>query len=194
VLRRIARETGRDHNLALELWESGILDARQLACMVDDPGQVTREQMEPWASDLDSWAITDGACYGLFGETPFAYSKAFEWSDRPEEFVKRGAFALIAGLAVHDKGAPDECFEEFLPVIEGQADDDRNFVKKAFNWALRGIGKRNINLNRSAIDTAARIKTRGSGAARWIAADALRELSSDKLQARLGQKEAKASR
>ena len=189
VLRKIARETGRDHVSALELWESGIHDARQLACMIADPKLVTPEQMESWASDFDSWAVTDGACYGLFGETPFAYSKAFQWSERPEEFVKRGAFALIAGLAVHDKGAPDERFLEFLPVIERQADDDRNFVKKAVNWALRGIGKRNIKLNRSAIDTARSIKARNSRAARWVAADALRELTSDKVQARLRQRQ-----
>ena len=190
VLRKIARETGRDHWIALELWESGILDARQLACMIDDPRLVTAEQMESWAADFDSWALTDGACYGLFGQTPFAYSKAFEWSDRPEEFVKRGAFAMIAGLAVHDKGAPDERFLEFLPVIERQADDERNFVKKAVNWALRGIGKRNMRLNRSGIDTAKSIKARGaSPAARWTAADALRELTGEKVQARLRQKE-----
>ena len=188
VLRKIARETGRDHGLALELWESGILDARQLACMIDDPKLVSQKQMESWASDFDSWAITDGACYGLFGQTPFGYSKAFEWSDRPEEFVKRGAFAMIAGLAVHDKGAPDQRFVEFLPVIERQADDDRDFIKEAVNWALRGIGKRNMNLNWSAIDTAQRIKARSSRAARWIASDALRELTGDKVQARLRQK------
>ena len=185
ALRKIARDTGKDHALALALWQSGIHEARILAGMIDEPEKVTEEQMESWAMDFDSWDVCDQVCSNLFDKTDFAYQKAHEWSGRKEEFVKRAGFVLMAALAVHDKRAGDEKFLEFLPVIKKEAIDDRNFVKKAVNWALRQIGKRNLNLNNAAIETAKKIQEIDSKAARWIASDALRELTSEKVQKKL---------
>jgi len=185
ALRALAREIGRDHDLAGKLWASGVHEARVLAALVGDPRLVAEEQMERWVAQIDSWDVCDGVCSTLFDRTPFAYAKAAEWSARDEEFVKRSGFVLMAALAVHDKKAPDERFLEMLPLIEREAYDDRNFVKKAVNWALRQIGKRNRNLNRAAIEVGEHIRSQGSRAARWIAADALRELRSEKVQARL---------
>ena len=185
TLRRMAKEIGKDHDLAQELWASGIHEARLLATMIDMPKQVTEKQMEAWVTDFDSWDVCDQCCLNLFRKTPFAYDKAEEWSRREEEFVKRAGFALIATLAVHDKKAADETFIAFLPIINREAVDERNFVKKAVNWALRQIGKRNLNLNQAAIQTAQEIQQWDSKSARWIAADALRELTSDKVQQRL---------
>ena len=184
-LRALARDIGRDHGLAEELWASGVHEARVLAALVDDPNLVSEEQMERWVVQIDSWDVCDGACSTLFDRTPFAYDKAAEWSARDEEFVKRAGFVLMAALAVHDKVAPDERFLEMLPLIERESHDERNFVKKAVNWALRGIGKRDRSLNAAAIAAGERIRAQGSRAARWIAADALRELRSDSVQSRL---------
>jgi 3-methyladenine DNA glycosylase AlkD len=175
VLREIARRYRRDHPLAQELWASGIHDARGLATLIDDPQQVTRRQMEQWVRDLDNWAITD-ACAFLFDRTAYAIEKAHAWSARRAEFVKRAGFSLMAGMAVHRKELTDDVFLGFLPVISREATDDRNFVRKAVNWALRQIGKRNPRLRRAAIAEARKIRRLESSAARWIAADALREL------------------
>lgn len=185
ALRKIARETGKDHALALALWQSGIHEARILAGMIDEPEKVTEEQMESWAMDFDSWDVCDQVCSNLFDKTEFAYRKAHEWSGRKEEFVKRAGFVLMAALAVHDKRAGDEKFLEFLNIIKREAVDDRNFVKKAVNWALRQIGKRNLNLNNAAIETAKEIQKIDSKAARWIASDTLRELTGEKVQKKL---------
>jgi 3-methyladenine DNA glycosylase AlkD len=185
ALRKMAKEIGRDHALAQELWASGVHEGRMLASLIDDPRLVTEEQMERWAADFDSWDVCDGCCAELFDETPFAYRKAVEWAGRNEEFVKRAAFALMAWLAVHDKRAPDEAFAAFLPVIKRESGDGRNFVKKAVNWALRQIGKRNAALNAAAIQTAQEIQSMGSKPGRWIASDALRELTSEKARERL---------
>ena len=185
VLRKFAREIGKDHSMALELWETGFHEARLLACLIDEPGKVKEEQIEKWVKDFDSWDICDICCSNLFDQTPFAYKKVFEWSRREEEFVKRAGFVLIACLAVHDKKAKDSEFEKFFPVIKRECTDERNFVKKAVNWALRGIGKRNISLNKRAIETANEILKLDSKTARWVAKDALRELQSDKVQKRL---------
>lgn len=184
-LRKLAREQGKDHSLALALWETGIHEARLLASMVDDFHQVDEAQMERWVQDFDSWDICDQVVSNLFDRTPFAYEKAREWSARSEEFVKRAGFVLMAGLAVHDKKAPDTAFTSFFPILVREACDERNFVKKAVNWALRGLGKRNRFLNLVAIRTAQEIRELDCKAARWIAADALRELTSEKIQARL---------
>jgi 3-methyladenine DNA glycosylase AlkD len=192
ALRKLAREIGKDHGLAQRLWSSGILDARGLAALIDDPAQVTEEQMESWVADFDNWAVCDGACLHLFRRTPFAHAKAIEWSARDEEFVKRAAFALMACLSVHDKTAGDRQFERFLPIIEREATDERNFVRKAVNWALRQIGKRNLRLSRKAIETAERIRALDSRVARWIAADALRELRSGAVQKRLRERKRQA--
>ena len=183
-LRKIAKEIGTDHALAGQLWDSGIHEARILASYVDDPKQVTVGQLERWVSDFDSWDVCDQVVE-LFSNTPFAYPKIYEWSTRSEEFVKRAAFALIAEQAAHDKRAPDETFIALLPTIIQASDDERNFVKKAVNWALRNIGKRNRNLNEHAIAAAREIQQRDSRTARWIAADALRELTGEKVQGRL---------
>jgi len=153
--------------------------------LVDDPALVTKRQMDRWASDFDSWDVVDGCCSVLFDRTPYAYETALKWSSRREEYVKRAGYVLIAALAVHDKRAPDETFLALLPAIAHGADDERNFVKKAVNWALRQIGKRNRRLNAAAIETAEQIRAAGTRPARWIAADALRELRSDAVQARL---------
>jgi 3-methyladenine DNA glycosylase AlkD len=187
-LRAMAKRIGRDHALARELWASGIHEARILAGLVDDPAAVTAAQLERWAKDFDSWDVCDGVCSSLFDKTPFAWDKAVEWSSRPGEFVKRAGFVLMAALAVHDKQAPDERFREFIPLIEREAVDERNFVKKAVNWALRQIGKRNRALNRDAIAAARRIRKIDSRSARWIAADALRELESDAVRERLSKR------
>lgn len=185
VLRSIAMEIGKDHKLARQLWATKILDARCLAALIDDPAAVTVEQMERWVSDFDNWAVCDVCCGNLFDRTPYAWTKAAEWCRRDGEFVKRAGFVMMAVLAVHEKSAPDRRFEQFLPLIVGGADDDRNFVRKAVNWALRQIGKRNTALNKKALRTAREIRGMQLPAARWIAADAIRELSSDAVQRRL---------
>ena len=184
-LRKIAKETGKDRALAQQLWASAIHEARILASMVDDPKMVTEEQMESWVKDFDSWDVCDQCCMNLFEKTKFAYQKAVEWSSNDKEFTKRTAFVLMARLAVSDKKAADEQFEPFFPLIKREAGDNRNFVKKAVNWALRQIGKRNLNLNQRAIQIAEDIQRMDSKSARWIAADALRELTSQAVQERL---------
>ena len=185
TLRPMAKELGRDHQLALELWDSGIHEARILAAFVDEPSQVSSHQMDRWANDFDSWDVCDQVCSSLFDRTPYAWDKAVEWSARPEEFVKRAGFVLMAALAVHDKQSADDRFEIFFPILVREACDERNFVKKAVNWALRGIGKRCRMLNQRAIETAEQINALDCKAARWIARDALRELTSEKVQQRL---------
>ncbi len=185
TLRSMARELGRSHALAEELWASGVHEAQLLAGMVDEPKKVTEDQLERWVADFDSWDVCDQCCSNLFDKTEFAHRKAVEWAGREEEFVKRAGFALMAALAVHDKRAPDEAFLAFLPAIKRESDDNRNYVKKAVNWALRQIGKRNAALNIRAVQTAEEIREEGSKAGRWIASDALRELTSEKVQKRL---------
>jgi 3-methyladenine DNA glycosylase AlkD len=189
ALRRLAKEIGRDHVMAGELWATGIHEARLLATLVDDPGQVTDGQMEAWAHDFDAWDLCDQCCSNLFDRTPYAYRKAEEWSRREEEFVKRAGFVLMAALSVHDKKAEDRVFRKFFPIIIREATDDRPYVRKAVNWALRQIGKRNMALNREAIRVAGEIRTIKSRAARWIASDALRELTGGKVQDRLKKRE-----
>lgn len=180
------------HATARALWKTGVHDARAVAYLIDDPKQVTEKQMDLWAKDFDNWAIVDGTCGHLFCRTPLAYKKAFEWSERDKEFIKRAGIVLVAWLAVHDKKADDERIAEFLPVLEKHSGDDRNFVKKAVNWALRQIGKRSLMLNKLAVETAQRIKLQGTKPARWIAADALRELTSEKILKRLQAKAQKS--
>ena len=176
ALRGLAREIGKDHELALQLWESGIHEARILATLVDDVTRVTSKQMNRWARDFDSWDVCDQACQNLFRYSPRAFEKAAEWSHARGEFVRRAGFSLMAGLAVKAKTAPDAAFEGFFPLIIQAAGDDRNMVKKAVNWALRGIGKRNPRLRKLAIAAAEGIHKQGTRSARWIASDALREL------------------
>jgi 3-methyladenine DNA glycosylase AlkD len=178
-LRKLAKQFKRDHNLARELWATGIHEARIMAFLVDDPKEVTEVQMERWVRSLNSWDICDGLCSNLFRKTEWAYPKAKDWSGRKEEFVKRAGFVMMAVLAVHDKKADDKTFIEFLDIIEKESKDERNFVKKAVNWALRQIGKRNDVLHKKAILYAKRIEKQHSRSAKWIARDALREFQSE---------------
>ena len=188
TLRSIAREIGKDHELALQLWDTGIRDARMLAAHVDDPKLITEDQMEKWVKDFNSWDVCDNTCGHLFDRTKYAYQKATEWSGRNEEFVKRASFAIIAWTAVHDKKVDDGQFIKFFPIIKRESIDERNYAKKAINWALRNIGKRNVNLNEKAIQTAREIQKFNSKSARWIASDAIRELTSEKVRQRLNRK------
>ena len=190
-LRKLAKEIGEDHQLALKLWQTKIPEAMILATMVDDPEKVTEKQAENWVKDIQSWDVCDQLCMNLLEKVPFVLKKIREWSKREEEFVKRAAFALIACLACHDKEAPNEYFIKFFPIIKREAVDDRNFVKKAVNWALRHIGKRNLTLNKEAIKLAKEIKQLDSKPAKWIASDAIRELESEAVQKRLKEKEFK---
>ena len=184
-MRRIAKETGKNHTLALKLWKTDIAEARIVAALVAVPEELTEKDMDAWVKDINSWDICDQVCMSLFEKTLRARQKIIEWSEREEEFVKRAAFVLIAGLACHDKQATDQEFIGFLAIVKRGATDERNFVKKAINWALRNIGKRNSRLNKTAIKMAKEIQHLDSKAARWIAADALRELEGEKIQQRL---------
>ena len=175
-LRTLARTCRRQHQLALDLWDTGLHEARLLATLVDDPAQVTPAQMERWAGELDSWDICDQLCNNLLRRTPHARAKALAWAKRKPEFVRRAGFVLMATLAVHDKAATDGDFEPFFAAIRTGATDERNFVRKAVNWALRQIGKRNASLRKRALEVAGEIAAWDSKAARWIAADARREL------------------
>lgn len=185
-MRQIARELKRDHSLALALWDTGIPEALMVASMIDDPKQLTEDQMDDWVKDFMTWDVCDQVCGNLFDKSPLAWKKVTEWSGRDEEFAKRAAFALTAYLAWHDRTSPDEQFMALLPLIRRAATDERNYVKKAVNWALRGVGKRNRALNAAAIEMAHKIAQMDSKSARWIASDALRELTGDSVQKRLG--------
>jgi 3-methyladenine DNA glycosylase AlkD len=187
-MRKIAKEIGKDHRLALDLWDTGVPEAMIVAGMVAEPEKLTERQMDDWVVDINSWDICDQVCMNFFEKTPLAEKKIYEWSLREEEFVKRTAYALIACLAWHDKEASDAAFTKYFPVIVAGATDERNFVKKAVNWALRNIGKRNQSLNKEAIKVAKEIQDIDSKSARWIASDAIRELESDKVQERLRKK------
>ncbi len=188
TLRKLAKEIGRNHQLALDLWESGFHEARMLATIIADPQQLTEDQIETWIKDVNSWDLCDGLAGNLLDKTPFSYEKAIKFSHRHGEFEKRLGFALMAWLPVHDKEATDEKFEVFFPRLEAEADDERIYVKKAISWALRNIGKRNLALNNAVIELAETISARGSKAAKWIASDVLRELRSEKIQTRLEKK------
>lgn len=188
TLRKMAREIGKDHRLAQRLWKTGIRDARILAASIDDPQFVSEKQMEQWVTDINSWDLCDHYCGHLFDKTPYAYKKAVEWSARSETFVKRAGFSLIAWLSVHDKKTNDKKFLAFLPIISRESIDNRNYIKKAVNWALRQIGKRNQFLNRKALETATQIRKIDSKSAQWIAADAIRELMSSAIQKRVKNK------
>ena len=181
-LQGLAKTLGKSHKLAQRLWSCGIHEARILACMIDEPQQVTEAQLERWVIEFDSWDVCDQCCNRLIRKTEFARQKSLDWARRPEEFVKRAGFVLMAVLAVHEKKAADKQFDPFFRLIRQEAVDGRNFVKKAVNWALRQIGKRNIRLNQKAIAVAEEIGRIDSKAARWVAQDALRELRSDNVQ------------
>lgn len=182
TLRKMAKEIGRNHALALALWDSGIREARILASMIDEPRLVSAQQMEEWVNDFDSWDVCDQVCGNLFDKTPYAYQKAVHWCQQEKEFVRRAGFVMMAELAVHDKQSPDEAFMQFFPLIKYYADDERNFVKKAVNWSLRQIGKRNGRLRTLALQCASDIQRMDSKTARWVAKDALKELQAKEIK------------
>ncbi|MEA2723963.1 MAG: hypothetical protein QOH59_1734 [Gemmatimonadales bacterium] len=182
----LGKRLGRNHDLAAALWDTGWYEARMLTSFVDEPARVTSAQMDRWCRDFDNWAICDSLCFHLFDRTPHAWQKVTQWSERREEFGRRAAFALLWALTVHDKHAGDEPFLQGLFLIEDAAEDDRNFVKKAVNMALRSIGKRNRALNRAAMATARRLAQSSEPSARWVGKDALRELTSASVVRRLG--------
>jgi 3-methyladenine DNA glycosylase AlkD len=193
-LRSMARTIGKDHQLALDLWETGFHESRILATIIDIPAKVTEDQMERWVGGFDSWDVCDQCCSNLFSRTPYAVKKAKEWAIREEEYVKRAGFVMMAALAVHDKKAEDGLFIDFLKLIDSDAaDDDRPFVRKAVNWALRQIGKRNASLLEEAVRTAESVRSRGTKSARWIASDALRELQSEKTTAMVKKRKVRPS-
>jgi 3-methyladenine DNA glycosylase AlkD len=184
----LAKRLGTDHVLAARLWETGWYEARILAALTDDPRRVTRRQMNAWAGGFENWGDCDTVCFHLFDRTPFAWEKARQWATSPHEYVKRGAFALMACLALHDKAAPDKNFLAFLPLIEKGARDERNFVKKGVNWALRAIGRRNPALNKAALAMAMRLALSEEASCRWVGKDAVRELASPKVRALLARR------
>jgi 3-methyladenine DNA glycosylase AlkD len=189
-LKVLAKQIGRNHALAAALWDTGGYEARMLASLIDEPARVTPTQMNRWARDFDNWGICDTVCFALFDRTPHAWSKVAEWHDRREEFVKRGAFALLWGLTVHDKHADDAAFVEGLRFVERGAADERHFVKKAVNMALRATGKRNAALNAAAVATARRLAESSNANAQWVGRDALRELSAPAMARRLAARKA----
>lgn len=183
-LKAMARELGRDHTRAHALWATGNREARVLAIFTADPKQMTPAEMNRWVRDIESWDICDGCAIHLFRKTPFAWNLALKWARQKQEFVRRAGFALIATLAVHDKQAPDETFLEVLPLIESTSDDERNFVRKAVNWALRQIGKRNAVLRVAAMEVARRLGDSENKTARWIGKDAIRDINASLVRGR----------
>ena len=179
AIQALAKRVGRNHELALALWATEWYEARTIAAFLDEPDRVTPAQMDRWCRDFDSWAICDTICFKLFDQTPHAYTKVEQWSRYKGEFARRGAFALLASLALHDKKAADESFTECLPLIQDAASDDRNFIKKGVSWALRAIGRRNPKLNAAAVDLARHLAASTEPSERWIGKDALKELTSD---------------
>lgn len=191
VIKTLAKEIGRNQQLSLQLWDTGIHEAQLLATLIGDHHQVSEAQMDYWITRIHNWAVCDGVCGNLFWKSPLAYSKAMEWTFREAEYEKRAGFALIAMLAVHDKKGDDKNFFSFFKRMEGEAYDERNFVKKAINWSLRQCGKRSLILHERAVLTATKISQQPSKSARWIAADALRELSGTAVHQRLQSKKVK---
>lgn len=185
TLHRMAKELGRDHALALALWETDVYEARMLCSFVDEPERVTPAQMERWCREFDSWAICDTLCFHLFDRTPHAFGKIREWARREEEFEKRAAFALLASVAAHDKDAKEADFARCLPLIERASVDERNFVKKGVLWALRMVGQRSVELNKASVTLARELAQSSSPSARWIGKTALREFEKPAMKRRL---------
>lgn len=191
TLRKLAKQIGTDHRLALSLWKTGYHEARVLASFIADPEKVTERLMEEWVNDFDSWAVCDACCGELFDYTPFAIDKALEWSKRKKEYVKRAGFVMMAELAVHRKELDDSLFSSFFPVIERESTDGRNFVKKAVNWALRQIGKRNPSLNKQAMKVAMKLSGQNDSTSRWIGTDAIKDLQSEPVRRKFARMKAK---
>lgn len=193
TIQQLGKRLGRNHALALALWQTGWYEARMLCAFVDEPGRVTPSQMDRWARDFDNWAICDTVCFHLFDRTPHAWTKVHKWSGRRGEFVKRAAFATLAGLSLHDKTSSDEPFVQALGLIEPAATDERNFVKKGVSWALRTVGRRSVRLNEESVAIATRLTGADAKSARWIGRDALRELTSAAVRTRLERRAAAAA-
>jgi len=189
TMKPLVKRLGRDHALAAALWKSGWFEARMLAALIDDPAKVTAAQMDAWARDFENWADCDTTCFHLFDKTPFAWTKARQWSRSRDEFVKRAAFALMASLALHDKTTPDARFRSLLPIIEKGARDERNFVRKAVSWALRGIGNRSRALHAGALALARNLAASETASCRWVGRDAQRDLMSAATLARLARRQ-----
>jgi 3-methyladenine DNA glycosylase AlkD len=185
MMQQLAKRLGRDHELADALWATGWYEARILTSFVDDPARVTAAQMDRWARDFDNWAICDTLCFHLFDRTPHAWRKVEQWSRRKEEFVKRAGFALLASVALHDKKVNDGPFLRSLALIEREASDERNFVKKGVSWALRAVGRRNHVLNAASVELARRLADSPEPAARWVGRGALKELTGAVVRRRL---------
>lgn len=185
-LRAVAKKIKTNHILALELWKTGVHEARILASMISDPAQVTAGQIDSWVKDFDSWDLCDQVCGNLFDRTVHVIDKVEKYSASKKEFVKRAAFTIMAEYAVHNKTAPDKVFINWLKIIEREAGDERNFVTKAVNWALRGIGKRNKTLNAEALKAAKNILTQNTKPAKWVASNAIKELESEPVKKKVG--------
>jgi 3-methyladenine DNA glycosylase AlkD len=183
--RNLAKQISKDHKLAQELWKSGIHEARILSTIIDEPDKVTKSQMDKYVNDFNSWDLCDQCCNNLFWKTDFAIEKSFEWIENEKEFIRRAGFVIIAVLSVHNKQMTNKDFLKYFPLIEKYSVDERNFVKKAINWALRQIGKRNLELNKEAIKLCEKLISLESKSAKWIAKDALRELTSEKTLSRI---------
>jgi 3-methyladenine DNA glycosylase AlkD len=194
ALLSLSKKLGKDQALALALWESGWYEARLLAALVGDPQLVTRRQMDAWAASFENWGDCDTVCFKLFDRSPFSWECAPKWTASPKEFVKRGGFALMACLALHDKSASDKDFLAFLPLIEKGACDERNFVKKGVSWALRAIGQRNLALNDASLAVAKRLAASRETACKWVGKEALRELANPKLRSKLTSRAQKTSK
>ena len=191
-IQKLAKTVGRNHELALALWETGWYESRMITAFIDEPERVTKSQMDRWCREFDNWAICDTLCFKLFDQTPHAWSKVVEWSSKEDEYVKRAAFALLASLAGHDKSATDKQFLDCLPLIERAATDERNFVKKGVSWALRGLGRRNARLNKAALELAERLANSSDKSSRWIGREAIRELKGRVVVKQLATKERKS--
>ncbi len=188
LLRKVAKDIPQNHKLALDLWESGIHEARILASIIDEPVKVTKSQLNKWVNDFNSWDVCDQCCNNLFWQTNFAIEKSFEWIENKKEFVRRAGFTMICALAVHDKRMTNKDFLKYFPLIEKYSTDERNFVKKAVNWALRQIGKRNLQLNKEAVKLCKKLISSESKSAKWIGKDAIKELTSEKILFRVKKK------
>jgi 3-methyladenine DNA glycosylase AlkD len=184
TLLKKSKELGKDHALSQALWKTNVYEARLLAALIGDPAKLTKAQMNAWAKSFENWADGDTACFKLFDQTPLAWEMVRPWARSPREYTRRGAYALLASLALHDKKAPDQAFLDLMPLIEEGAQDERNFVSKGVNWALRSVGRRNPRLRSAALELAERLARSSSPAPRWVGKDAARELS--RLKAKAG--------
>jgi 3-methyladenine DNA glycosylase AlkD len=191
TIQKLAKAYGKDHALATALWDTGVYEARMMAAYVGEPAKVTPAQMDRWAKQFDNWAVCDTLCFALWDRTPHAFAKVHAWAMREDELVKRAAFALLAGVALHDKGPNDDELATTLPLCEAAAPDARNFVKKGVSWALRTIGTRDHALHARVVALATKLAKRDDAPSRWVGKDVLRDLERPLVAKRLAAKAAK---